>query len=226
MSAKQALLALAAGQRQAGSLLPPVRLNAGGAESFGEEAVVHAFRRAPIGFSGAAEIVEADGHFAIFEGETALVASLYGDLIARIWRLGPGAPGEVEPALGVPFDTDLRQSRVDVAFRAEDHPSLAVEAIPAVQTIGRDLAHGWTEGHGEGAYRTRPFVIRAFSDGDRGAVLFALFQLGSDVIRSAGFTFAAAHFRFAGEKVIERHIVRDLAGEAAIVAAPWRAHVA
>ncbi|MBL0916840.1 MAG: hypothetical protein IBJ13_15460, partial [Sphingopyxis sp.] len=84
MSARTALLALAAGQRPAGALLPPVRLHAGGAELFGEEAAVHAFRRAPIVFSDAAEVLEADGHVAIFEGENALFASTYGDLIARI----------------------------------------------------------------------------------------------------------------------------------------------
>lgn len=226
MSAKAALLALAAGQRPAGALLPPVRLHAGGAEYFGEEAVVHAFRGAPIAFSSAAEIVEANGHIAIFEGENALVASLYGDLIARLWRLGPGAPGELEPALGVPFDTDMRQSRVDVAFRAEDHPALTANAAAAVESIGRDIAHGWSEGHGAGAYRTRPFVIRAFSNGDCGAALFALFQLGSDAVRSAGFTFAAARFNFADSDVTEYQIVRDLAGEAAVAAATWRTRVA
>ncbi len=225
MSAKAALFALAAGQRPGGALLPPVRLHAGGTELFGEEAVVHDFRRAPIAFSSAAEIVEANGHIAIFEGDRALVTSLYGDFIARIWRLGPGAPGAVEPALGVPFDTDMRQSRVDVAFRAEDHPALAAAAVPAVEFIGRDLAHGWSEGQGKSAYRTRPFVIRAFSNGDRGAALFALFQLGPDAVRSAAFTFAAARFRFVGSEVTECEIVRDGAGEAAVAAATWRTHI-
>ncbi len=225
MSARTALLALAAGQRPAGALLPPVRLHAGGAELFGEEAAVHAFRRAPIVFSDAAEVLEADGHVAIFEGENALFASTYGDLIARIWRLGPGEPGAVEPAIGVPFDTDLRQSRVDVAFRAEDHPALAADAAAAVVAIGANLAHGWAAGEGEGAYRTRPFVLRAFSNGDRGAALFALFRLGPDAVRSAGFSFAAVRFRFDGSGVAEHHVVRDLSGEAAVGAAPWRAHV-
>jgi hypothetical protein len=225
MSALTALLTLAAGQRPAGALLPPVRLHAGGAELFGEEAVVHAFRRAPIAFSDAADILEADGHVVICEGENALFASTYGELIARIWRIGPGEPGAVEPSLGVPFDTDLRQSRVDVGFRAEDRPALSADAASVVATIGADLAHGWTEGQGEGAYRTRPFLIRAFSNGADGAALFAIYRLGPDAVRTSGFAYAAARFRIENGQLVSCRIVRDLAGEAAVAAAQWRARV-
>lgn len=225
MSAIEALRTLAAGQRPADALLPPVRLFAGGAEYFGEEAVVHAFRRDPLSVSEGAEVIEADGYAAIFDGDHVLFASLYGDRIARIWRIGPGEPHDAEPAIGVPFDTDLRQARRDLAFRAEDHPALAAEAAGAIETIGRELAHGWAA-EGTDAYRTRPFAIEAFSDGERGAVLFAVYRLGGDTVRSSGFFFAAAAFTLADGKLAESRIVRDSAGEAAIVQRQWRTHFA
>lgn len=225
MSSRAALWALAAGQRPAGALLPPLRLYAGGTEYFGEEAAVNAFRHAPILFSDGAEVLETANHLAIFEGDNALFASTYNDLIARVWRIGPGEPGAVEPTLGVPFDTDLCQSRADVAFRTEDHPALGVDAAAAVQTIGAGLAHGESGAEQDISYRTRPFVIQAFSEGDRGAALFAVFQLGSGTVRSAGFSFAAARFRFEESSLTEYHVVLDIAGKAAIAQAQWRAHV-
>jgi len=225
MSAIKNLRALATGERPVDALLPPVRLFAGGTEYFGEEAILHAFRRDPLTLSTTAEVVETEGHVAIVDRDAALFAALHGDRIARIWRLGPGEPGEAEPAIGVPFDTDLRQARCDVAFRPEDHPALGPQGAEAVKAIGRDLAHGWDAAEDQvSAYRRRPFAIQAFDDGDHGAVLFAFHQLGPDAVRSSGFAFAAATFRMGSDRRAARHIVRDAAGEAAIARRPWRTH--
>lgn len=227
MSAAAALRALAAGQRPDDALLPPVRLLAGGAEYFGEEAVLHAFRRAPLLLSETAETIETEGHLALFDDDAALFASLYGQRIARIWRLSKGEPGQGEPMIGVPFDTDLRQARRDLAFRPEDHPALAPDAFGAVEAIGRDLAYGWdASGDEPGPYRIRPFAIQAFSRGDRGAVLFAVHELGGDTVRSSGFTFVGASFRLSAGGVQDRQIVRDRAGESAIERRIWRTRFA
>lgn len=223
MNAFDSLRLLAAGERPEDALLPPVRLFAGGAEYFGEEAVVHAFRGAPLAFGDAAEVIRADGHIAIFDGENALFALLHGDRIARIWRLGGGDPGDAEPAIGVAFDTDLRQARSDVAFRAEDHPALAAAGAHAVETIGRRLAHGADPDDAAGGpYRVRPFAIEAFSEGDRGAVLFATFRLGGEIVRSSGFSFIGVSFALGSDADSAPRIVRDRAGEQSVAQRPWR----
>ncbi len=226
MSALKALRKIAAGQRPDGELLPPCRLEAFGVECYGEEAIVQSFRSAPLDVPTSAQVIAAEGHIAIFDGEHALFADLYGEDIARIWRLGPGQPAVAEPAIGVPFDPDLWQSRRDVALRAEDHPALSQAGAGAVDEIGRDLSRKWEPGSGAGSYRVRPFLLRAFSDGERGAALFAIYQLGPLAQRSAGFSLAAASFQLAGGKLAAYTLTRDQAGEAAVQQAPWQPRVA
>lgn len=223
MSIVNNLRMLALGERPGDTLLPPVRLFAGGTEYFGEEAILHAFRRAPLALRSTAEVVEAEGHIAIVAEDAALFATLYGERIARLWRLGPGEPAEAEPAIGVPFDTDLRQSRRDVAFRPEDHPALSATGAEVVEAIGRDLAQGWNGTEDQlSAYRRRPFAIQAFDDGNHGAVLFGMYQLGPDAVRSSGFTFVAATFNLGSDRPAARQVVHDPAGKAALALRPWR----
>lgn len=227
MTMIDSLRALASGSRPHDLLLPPARLMAGGAEYFGEEAIVHAFRRDPLNLSDKADVIATEGYIAIFDGETALFATLYGERIAKLWRLGPGDVGPVEPAIGVPFDTDLRQARCDVAFRAADHPALSARGAQLVEAIGRDLAHGSdAERSPPTAYRTRPFAIAAFDNGTRGAALFAAFTLGPDAVRTSGFTFVAAGFEITAGKDGKIQIVRDVAGEKARDQRKWRTRFA
>lgn len=231
MSALAALTKIAAGERPDGELLPPCRLEAFGIEVYGEEAIVHSFRSAPLEISSSADVVLADGHIAIFDGEHALFADLYGEDIARIWRLGPGQPGLGEPAIGVPFDPDLWQARRDVALRREDHPALSANGAVAVEVIGRNLASNWQSGNGSGNYRVRPFLLRAFnatstiSGGERGAALFAIYRLGPLATRSAGFSFAAVNFQVVGGTLSGYTVTRDLAGETAVHEALWQPRV-
>ena len=226
MSALTALRTIAAGERPHGELLPPCRLEAFGVEAYGEEAIVQSFRSAPLEISAAAQVIAAEGHIALFEGENALFADLHGEDIARIWRLGPGKPASGEPAIGVPFDPDLWQSRRDVALRREDHAALTQDGTGAVEAIGRDLARQWQSGGGPGDYRVRPFVLRAFSAGERGAALFAIYRLGPLARRSAGFSLAAASFQVAGGKLSGYTVIRDQAGETGVHEALWRPRVA
>lgn len=225
MSALTALRRIADGERPNGELLPPCRLEAFGVEVYGEEAIVQSFRSAPFEISASAEIIAAEGHIAVFEGEHALFADLHGEDIARIWRLGPGEPATGEPAIGVPFDPDLWQSRREVALRREDHPALSKNGATAVEAIGRDLARKWQSGGGPGDYRVRPFLLRAFSAGERGAALFAVYRLGPLAQRSAGFSLAAATFQVAGGKLSGYTLIPDQAGETAVHGAVWRPRV-
>ncbi|MES3020845.1 MAG: hypothetical protein V4857_04590 [Pseudomonadota bacterium] len=226
MSALIALRKIAAGERPHGELLPPCRLEAFGVEVYGEEAIVQSFRNAPLAIPASAQVVAAEGHIAVFEGEHALFADLYGEDIARVWRLGPGQPAPAEPAIGVPFDPDLWQARRDAALRREDHPALSEAGVAAVEEIGLDLARKWEAGGGPGDYRVRPFLLRAFSAGERGAALYAVYRLGPSARRSAGFSLVAANFEVTGGKLSGYSVVRDQAGEAAVEQAPWQPRVA
>ena len=226
MSALIALRRIAAGERPHGELLPPCRLEAFGLVGYGEEAIVQSFRSAPLEISSSAEVVLAEGHIAVFDGEHALFADLYGEDIARIWRLGPGQPTMGEPAIGVPFDPDLWQSRRDVALRREDHPALSEDGAAAAEAIGRDLARKWQSGGDPCDYRVRPFLLRAFSAGERGAALFAIYRLGPLAQRSAGFSLAAASFQVVGGKLSGYTVIRDQAGETAVHEALWRPRAA
>jgi hypothetical protein len=115
-------------------------------------------------------------------------------------------------------------------LRREDHPALSAEGFNAVEAIGRDLSRAWRPGdqpnQGAGDYRIRPFLLRAFSAGNRGAALFAIYRLGPLEQRSAGFTFAAARFEVAGGKLAGYAVTGDQAGEAALQAASWQPRVA
>jgi hypothetical protein len=221
MNALTALSNIAAGSRPRGELLPACRLEAFGVEVYGEEAIVQSFRQAPLEIPASAQVVRVPGHIAVFDSGYALFADLYGEDIARIWRLGTGLPAHAEPAVGVPFDPDLWQARRDLAWRREDHPQLSEAGAGAVHAIGCDLARHWEPGSGPGDYRIRPFLLRAFDGGEGGAALFAVYRLGPSAQRSAGFSLVAASFQLAGGALASYAVVRDLAGEAAVQQAPW-----
>lgn len=222
MKPLEALQMLARGQRPRDALLPPCRLEGLGTQAYGEEAIVSHFRNTPMGSLEATDVVVTPSHIAIFAGEAVLFADVFGDHILRIWRLGPGEPSATQPAIGVAFDTDLFQSRRDAVLRMEDHRELHADAKEIVEQIGYSLAHEWTPEDGSPALRARPFCLRAFSNGNIGAALFAVHRLGSGKVRSAGFAFAAARFALGKDGNQEPLIVRDLAGEKAVEKAVWR----
>lgn len=159
----------------------------------------------------------------MFADEAVLIADTYNDRLLRIWHIGAADPCPAEPSIGVAFDTDLFQERRDVAWRPEDHPQLDTGAFEALREIGYGIAHGRAGAEGPAHWRTRPFVLRAFSDGPTTAALFAVHRLGSGQERSTGFSFAAARFMFGSERAAEPKVVRDHAGEKAVEQTVWRA---
>ena len=211
MSAVETLRMLAAGERPITGLLHTARLEAFGVEVYGEEAIVESFRRAPFVLSDTATTVCAPGHIAIFDGDTALVADLAGESVARLWRLGNGDPVEAERGVSVIFDPDLMQARGDVFVAATDHPELAAEALECVVLAGRAIARD-----DPGAYRTRAFAVRAFGSADDGVALFAVHRLVGETVRAAGFAMAAVRWTPQGLLV-----VCDQSGEEAVVERPW-----
>jgi hypothetical protein len=219
MSGLDALAQLASGKRPDADLLPACRLEAFGAEFFGEEAIVQAFRQAPVRFTTEAVAVQTERQVAVFERDMALIVDVYGSHIARVWRLGPGDPGVAEPSIGVPFDPDLMQSRGDLAFRAEDHPLLAPSQAVRLAEAGQRLARDWTEDDGAVHHRVRTFLLRAFSNSTSTAGLFAVHRLGGGAARAVGFSYAA--ILLSHQAGVEPLIVQDQAGQAACEAARW-----
>jgi hypothetical protein len=222
VSCLTAIKALAAGNRPHGEILPPCRMEAHGVEFHGEEAIVEAFRNAPLTLGGDAVSLETDRHVAIIGDEAALIADVYGSNIARLWRLGPGEPLSAEPALAVPFDADLMQSRGDSVFRLEDHPQLSLSGSAALEEAGRRLARDWSPAEGQAPYRVRAFLIRAFSSGPASVGLFAVYRMSGGAIRASGFSYAAVLLQGGGTDAV---VVRDRAGEAAIGIRPWTPRV-
>jgi hypothetical protein len=219
MSSLDALAQLAAGKRPDADLLPACRLEAFGAEFFGEEAIVQAYRQSPVQFSQEVVTVQTERNVAVFEQDSAMIADVYGSHIARVWRLGNGEPWQAEPFIGVPFDPDLLQSRGDLAYRAEDHPLLAASHASRLIEAGRRLAQDWTGEDGAVPYRVRTFLLRAFSDSDSTAGLFAVHRLGGGAARSVGFSYAAVLLPH-GDGA-EPLVVQDRAGQSACEAAQW-----
>ncbi len=216
MSALDTLRMLAAGGRPESGLLHTLRLEAFGIEVYGEEAVLESFQGDAFELDDNATVVEAPGHIAIFDSDTALVADLHGTNIARLWRLGGGEHLDAERAISVVFDPDLAQARGDVFFATSDHPQLSVDAADRVRLAGRTIARADHLEDDHNTYRTRAFVIRAFGSAVEGVALCAVYRLTGDPVRESGFAMAAAHWTSAG-----LHIVRDRAGEAAASIRPW-----
>lgn len=187
MTAREAMLALGAGTRPKDRLLGSCRLEWAGAEAFGEEAILEAFRESPFEPGEDATLVETRTAAALIGRDKAMFADLYDGRIGRLWRLGPGDAPEPEPALAVAFDPDLRQDRGGVQVWAGDHPDLAASAVDAVMVAGEALLAHFLPYH-----RARALCIRAFSAGGSTAALFAVHRLGGGQVREAGFGYAAA----------------------------------
>ncbi len=219
MNVESILRALAAGAPiAADGLLQTCRAAAFGADLYGAEAIVEAFRRQPI--DGEAVFVSSPGHAALLWADRVLIADIAGEHVARLWRLGPGSPVEREPAVSVPFDADLSQMPASVAFAASDHPALAPRDVDAVLASGTALAAEWRDADNQPAARIRPFCIRAFSADETVVALFAVHVVDGTGARHAGFVHAAA---VVGAEAIT--VIRDGAGEMARRLAPWQPRI-
>lgn len=167
------------------ALLGACRLESGGVDAFGSEAVIDAFRRAPLPLDDAV-LVEGGQGAAVFASGEAVFADLYGAHIGRLWRVGQADPGTPEPGISVAFDPDLTQAWIPVLFAASDHPDLAADAAARVEEAGRTIVEH------PALFRARAFVVRAFGDAQSGAALYAVHGLAAGVVRTALLTMAAA----------------------------------
>ena len=189
MTVAETFTALCAGQRPGDDgLLGNGRLEWGGGEAYGEEAILESFRAAPID-PARGDLVIGTTAAAWVGADSALVADLYDGRIGRLWRLGTGPSPVPEPAIAVAFDTDLRQKRGDVAFRAADHPALDVVAHDAVTAAGQALLH---VDQIPALHRARAFVVRAFLADETTVALYAIHRLTGEAPRRAGFGYAIA----------------------------------
>jgi len=186
MTALPMLRAVANGARVEPGLLGTCRMAHGGAEAHGEEAILTAFRRAPLDLTAAQQIECPHAALLVTPG-AALFAELSEGWAERLWRIGARA-ATPEAAIGVAFDPDLKQARGDVIFDAADHPDLDGGAAPRVIDAGRRFA-AITGPRPD--TRARAFVIRAFGTGTAGAALFACYRLSADPVRRGSFSYAA-----------------------------------
>lgn len=214
MSAIDTLRSLASGAQPPSGLLHNCRFEGLGSETYGVEAIVARLRMAPFTLSADAHHVETPHHVAVFDGERALFADLYDSNITRLWVLGSDGFGGDEPLLDVPFHPDLSQDGGDVFFSSGDHPELASDAAAQVEAAGLAVIDQLD------GPRTRAFAVRAFGRADEGAALFAVFRLRPSQADVAGFHLMAARWDTGG-----LHIVRDVAGDAALAANRWTPRV-
>jgi hypothetical protein len=195
MSAAEELRSLLAGRRPAAGLLQTVRLELGGTEFYGEEAVLERGRAAPVDLARAEEVRGPAG-LALFGESVAAVADLHGERVGRVWVLGALPPAEPEAAVMVAFDPDLLQARAAVFLDAADHPDAAPPLLDRLAAAGARLVEA------EPGYRARAFLIRAWGDAARGAGLFAVHRLGPGPVRASGWSYAAVRVTAEEERVV------------------------
>ena len=210
MSILEILAVLARGVQPASGVLHNCRFEGFGSETYGIEAIVARFRRAPFDILAAADVVETPRGIAVFDGDRAIFADVFDGGIGRLWLLGPDGGDAPEPGLAVPFDPDLDQAGGDVFLATGDHPDLAPDAAQRVAALGRAIVRD-VDG-----LRTRAFAIRAFGTAAGGAALFTVFRMRPDNRDVAGFTLMAA--RWSGD---DDQLVRDAGGEAMLAGRRW-----
>jgi len=154
-------------------------LEGGGSDAFGRDSIEALVQTLDLGTpvhdlesSGSAILVGQNGD--------ALFADIIGGEVKRLWMIAQGQPRtRACDRTDVPFDTDLDQRGGALAFDPADHPDLAPDHAERI----REAASSWVKPSAERSLRSlRPFVLRAFSDGDTAAALVAVYGLRGDAI--------------------------------------------
>lgn len=179
------------------ALLNSCRLEAGGGEAFGSEAVAAKLRTASLDLKDA-WFLEGGHGAAIVANDAAVVADLHGPNIGRLWVISPTWMIDAEPAVGVAFDTDLHQERANVIFDPRDHPGLTDDGAARARGLASSLL---SQGLAQWI-RARAFIIRAFGDNERGLALLALYRLANAPIRTGGFCYAVAAWSGEGTRTV------------------------
>ena len=211
---------LAAG-RMPPNVVPAVRLEGFGTETYAREPVAALLARHPEGFDDA--LIVGGRSAACLASQTpdgsALFADLHDGNIVRLWRLGGTVAAIVaRQRVAVAADDDLSQLRSPVFFDAADHRELIEpDAIVAAATAAATLDFGL----GAPPLRTRVFVRRAFTAGAASAALFGLSVLANGARRQP-LAFNVAALCFPGRAP---RLIIDRAGLAAAQAAAWIPHL-
>jgi hypothetical protein len=200
-----------------GALLPAARVDGFGASVFGPEAVVATFRRASLPVGTDADVLESPNALMLIDGDVALWADHYDGRLGRLWCLGgPRVTDAVPPRVDVPFDPDLDQVRGGVLFAPSDHPELAPDHRAVLPDAAEHLLRARSDrlvDVGEvrvppATFRRRAFVLRAFSVGERGAMLCGMTTWHDAVERRIETVHAVTAFRgSAGRLTHCRHVV-------------------
>lgn len=188
MTGLDSLRCVAQGRRPDGDgLLGSTRFAWGQQELLSEEALLASFAARPFDLEPALLALETSSGAALIGENRALVADVYRGRIGRLWRVGEELDHPSEQAIDVSFDTDLRQERGGVNFRAEDHPDLDPAAAEQLQAAASDLVEEERRG---GKLRVRAFFVRAFGTPQASAALLSLFTLDNEAARTAAFAYA------------------------------------
>jgi hypothetical protein len=199
----------------ASHLLAACRTQAYGAEAFGGVMACQMFARQPAPLSREPYVLATDQNLAIFDAdakgqEQAIFADLYDGHVGRLWRLGAGTTdSDAEPALAMAVDVMMSQLRAPVALSAGDHPRLDPAATAPLRQLAAAVATMNPQGDGA-IVDGRAFVVRAFTQADRGAALLAVSQPGR-----TRQIYAAASFRFGAAGLTHSSIIFDRAPQPA-----------
>ena len=162
-------------------LLHNARFEGLGTEAFGGDAIAELFRAHPLSWEGPADRVMHSRFAAVFgrtsQGAAAIFADLYNGKIARLWLLGNESAGHSAVAkTPVPADFDRDQRSHVFTFDTDVHPALTASHADRVNQFGQTLVDGAVAFPGANVRhsRVRPIVLRAFSNGERAAVLLAV----------------------------------------------------
>jgi hypothetical protein len=139
MNANSSLQNLANGTADQHAIWGGCRLEWGGVELFGIEAIADLFQHSPMPGDGFTQF--GGRSFAIMaNAESALLGEILDGVIVRIWRTGGTPEPEGEQGIVVAFDTDLLQQRGDIFFAAVDHAELKSDAADFVRDHARAAA--------------------------------------------------------------------------------------
>ena len=217
------------GQDEASAILHNCRFEGAGASAYGREAILEVFRAA-VHAPDYAQLVEGARCAALFavdgSGPMALVADTHERRLSRIWYLGPKSlPCRRTQRIDVPFDPTFGQLAPCLVFDPADQPDLRPAHVVRVKAWGADLfdprtADGCAAKALTGLSRLRPYVLRAFSDGDVAAVLaIVIAQRDGGLPGLIQFAIAA---RLPSEQPIDAAVVIDEGERAVEQARTWR----
>jgi hypothetical protein len=172
------------------AILHNCRLEGAGVSLYGCEPIVE-FLRSEAPAPEELQVVRGRQFAALFAGTArgpiALVADLYGEHIARLWYLAPTSLHARRPErVDVPFDPTFGQQTPSVGFDPVDYPELSAAHVSRVLALATGfLEYGPTTSaiplrSAAQLSRLRPYVLRAFSDGEMAATLIVVVALRSD----------------------------------------------